>query len=62
MKDFFDLWALSRLYDFDGSILLETHADIEGRPMVKPIIIPPGCMAFYRSHYKYRGKPRSKVL
>jgi hypothetical protein len=23
MKDFFDLWALSRLYDFDGSILLK---------------------------------------
>lgn len=23
MKDFFDLWALSRLYDFDGPILLK---------------------------------------
>jgi hypothetical protein len=22
MKDFYDLWALSRLYDFDGPILL----------------------------------------
>jgi len=41
MKDFFDLWALSRLYDFDDAILLRAikatfdhHATpIEARPV-----------------------------